>query len=169
MLLLLLLLFSASLGHGRLTDQVVVGTRSLWDRVLLRVSNGTGQVGRDPLLERQLATLFNEVVRPKIANGEAILNTQMDPVWLFPLGPLEIHRRDFFKGSLNACNLYLHNMKASLKSSYFIGFVIRAIIVSIVLSFWLKHNTYSHSVSHSFVFLCAVMIHYIGIKVMSTQ
>jgi hypothetical protein len=81
--------------------------------MLWQASNGTGQVSRDPLLEVAFKRLFEDYFKPKIANGEEILCTKLDPVWLFPIGPLHLYKRKVFTGDMTACNLHLHNLKGN--------------------------------------------------------
>ena len=64
--------------------------KSIWTRLLWRISNNTGEVSRDPVLEKLFVQIFNESLKPAVANGKNILNTKLDPVWLFPIGPLKI-------------------------------------------------------------------------------
>ena len=86
---------------------------TLWEQILWRSSNDTGQVSHDVLMENALKKLLNDGFKPKIANGDVILGTKLDPVWLFPIGPLELKKGKIFKGQLTACNLHLHNGKAA--------------------------------------------------------
>ena len=70
--------------------------KSIWTRLLWRISNNTGEVSRDPVLEKLFVQIFNDSLKPAVANGKSILNTKLDPVWLFPIGPLKITKGTFF-------------------------------------------------------------------------
>ena len=63
---------------------------SVWDRVLQLVSNGTREVSRDIVMETLIQNVFDKTVQPKIANGESILGSRLDPLWMFPIGKTEI-------------------------------------------------------------------------------
>ena len=85
----------------------------IWTNLLKQISNGTGEVSRDLVMEIIAEKAFNEVVKSKLENGDFILGARLDPLWLFPIGPLQIRKKSIFKGQLTACNLHLHNMKAT--------------------------------------------------------
>ena len=88
--------------------------KSIWTRLLWRISNNTGEVSRDPVLEKLFVQIFNETLKPAVANGKSILNTKLDPVWLFPIGPLKITKGTFLPNTTTktktlgeiGCNLY---------------------------------------------------------------
>ena len=65
--------------------------------MLWHVSNGTGNLVQDKLMEKSLETVLNEVVKPRINQGQEILGTKLDPVWLFPIGPILVKKRKIFK------------------------------------------------------------------------
>ena len=66
----------------------------------------------DPLLETLLGQFFHDSIRPQMNRLEPTLGAVLDPLWLFPIGPLRV-RKKMFKGQLTACNLHLHNLKVS--------------------------------------------------------
>ena len=37
-------------------------------------------------METLVQNVFDKVVQPKIADGEAILGSRLDPLWMFPIG-----------------------------------------------------------------------------------
>ena len=89
---------------------------SLWRNLLIRMSNGTGLISRDVLLEKAVEKAFFEVFQPMVQNGTEIFGSKLDPVRLFPVGPVEIKKRKLFKifrGELSACDIHLHNLKNS--------------------------------------------------------
>ena len=57
-------------------------------------------------------TLFNDTIKPKVALGEEIFGTKLDPVWLFPIGPIKLKKK-IFKSDLIGCNLHMHNLKTA--------------------------------------------------------
>ena len=69
----------------------------------------------DPLLETLLGQFFHDSIRPQMNRLEPALGAVLDPLWLFPIGPLRV-RKKMFKGQLTACNLHLHNLKVSYQS-----------------------------------------------------
>ncbi len=86
--------------------------KRIWHQILWEATNNTGQVSRDPLLEVTIRRVFEDFVKPKVVAGEAILGTHLDPVWLFPIGPLNLKKKKVFRGEMTACNLHMHNMKS---------------------------------------------------------
>lgn len=85
---------------------------TIWERLLWSASNGTGKLSRDPFMEAAVQRLFTESLIPKIAAGEEILCTKLEPVWLFPIGPIEVKKKSF-RGELTACNIHMHNLKTA--------------------------------------------------------
>lgn len=83
----------------------------VWESTLREISNGTAQSHRDVFMEETLKKAFTEVLKPKIERAEPIMGSVLDPVWLFPIGPLELRKRKLFRGELTACSLHLHNLK----------------------------------------------------------
>ena len=57
-------------------------------------------------------TLFNDTIKPKVELGEEIFGTKLDPVWLFPIGPIKLKKK-IFKSDLIGCNLHMHNLKTA--------------------------------------------------------
>ena len=83
---------------------------TVWERLLQKVSNGTGNVTADPTLENLMRQGFEDLLKRKISQGQDILGHSLDPLALFPIGPL-IWEKRLSKGEVSACHLHLHNIK----------------------------------------------------------
>ena len=56
--------------------------KSVWNKLLWKISQDTGQVARDHILENAFVKIFHNSLVPKVKRGEKILNTKFDPIWL---------------------------------------------------------------------------------------
>ncbi len=73
------------------------------------MSNGTGELARDPVAEASLRQVFADHVVSGVSSGRQILGTRLDPVWLWPVES-KIDK-DVFMGQLNTCDIRMHNLK----------------------------------------------------------
>ena len=85
---------------------------TVWQRLLQTISNGTGEVIPDPTLEFLIRQGFQDLIKPRINQGQDILGVPLDPYALFPIGPVKWKKR-MSRGEVTACHLHLHNLKAS--------------------------------------------------------
>ena len=93
--------------------KVIRSLRSLFFHFVASVLSAYTQ--NDPLLETLLGQFFHDSIRPQMNRLEPALGAVLDPLWLFPIGPLRV-RKKMFRGQLTACNLHLHNLKVSHQS-----------------------------------------------------
>ena len=85
---------------------------SFWHRTLYDATNGTGVLSRDPAVEALIRQVFKDNVRKDLAERNKVLGLAvLDPVWLFPIGPVRFRKKGILKGTLTACDLRLHNLK----------------------------------------------------------
>ena len=85
---------------------------SFWHRTLYAATNGTGVLSRDPAVEALIRQVFKDNVRKDLAERNKVLGLAvLDPVWLFPIGPVRFRKKGILKGTLTACDLRLHNLK----------------------------------------------------------
>ena len=96
--------------------------KSIWTRLLWRISNNTGEVSRDPVLEKLFVQIFNDSLKPAVANGKSILNTKLDPVWLFPIGPLKITKGIFFPNTTSTKTKILDEIGCNLNFNILVFF-----------------------------------------------
>lgn len=68
---------------------------------------------KDPLLETLLGQFYRDSIKPQMNRFEPALGAVLDPLWLFPIGPLRVKKK-MFRGQLTACNLHLHNLKVTM-------------------------------------------------------
>ena len=89
---------------------------SFWHEVLHAASNGTGLVSRDHAFEALIHKIFADNVKRDLLQRNKVFGLAvLDPVWLSPIGPVRVKKKSLFKGTLNACNLRLHNIKVGHK------------------------------------------------------
>ena len=92
---------------------------SFWHEVLHAATNGTGLVSRDHASEALIRQVFADNVKRDLLQRNKVFGLAvLDPVWLYPIGPVHVKKKSIFKGTLNACNLRLHNMKVGCKWPY---------------------------------------------------
>ena len=85
---------------------------SFWHRTLYAATNGTGVLSRDPAVEALIRQVFKDNVRKDLVERNKVLGLAvLDPVWLFPIGPVRFRKKGILKGTLTACDLRLHNLK----------------------------------------------------------
>ena len=85
---------------------------SFWHRTLYAATNGTGVLSRDPAVEALIRQVFKDNVRKDLEERNKVLGLAvLDPVWLFPIGPVRFRKKGILKGTLTACDLRLHNLK----------------------------------------------------------
>ena len=71
-------------------------------------------VSRDPASESLIRKVFADNVKRDLAQRNQVFGLAvLDPMWLFPIGPVWFRKRGVFKGTLTACSLRLHNMKVN--------------------------------------------------------
>jgi len=117
--LLLLKLAEASVKSFNVTQQrrmeQVQLSQSFWHQTLYKASNGTGLLSRDPTIEALIRQVFNDIVKKDLARRKNVFGLAvLDPVWLYPIGPVSFRKKGVLKGTLTACDLRLHNMKTVL-------------------------------------------------------
>ena len=83
---------------------------TVWERLLQKVSNGTGNVTADPTLENLMRQGFEDLLKRKVSQGQDILGHSLDPLALFTIGHLLWEKR-LSKGEVSSCHLHLHNIK----------------------------------------------------------
>ena len=85
---------------------------SFWHRTLYDATNGTGVLSRDSAVEGLIRQVFKDNVRKDLVERNKVLGLAvLDPVWLFPIGPVRFRKKGILKGTLTACDLRLHNLK----------------------------------------------------------
>jgi len=86
--------------------------QSFWHRTLYSASNGTGLLSRDRATEGLIRQIFHDIVKKDLAQRNKVLGLSiMDPLWLYPIGPIRFKKKGLVKGTLTACDLRLHNFK----------------------------------------------------------
>ena len=71
-------------------------------------------LSRDPTSEALVRQIFNDIVKKDLAQRKNVLGLAvLDPVWLYPIGPVSFRKKGVLKGTLTACDLRLHNMKVN--------------------------------------------------------
>ena len=88
MLLLTLLVF-LNIWPSFATRYVPLDRLTVWQRLLQTISNGTGEVIPDPILEFLIRQGFQDLIKPRINQGQDILGVPLDPFALFPIGPVK--------------------------------------------------------------------------------
>jgi len=117
--LLLLEMADASVKSFNVTKQSRIEqvqlSQSFWHQTLYKASNGTGLLSRDPTIEALIRQIFNDIVKKDLAQRKNVLGLAvLDPVWLYPIGPVNFRKKGVLKGTLTACDLRFHNMKTVL-------------------------------------------------------
>ena len=75
-------------------------------------TNGSGLLSRDPAAEALIRQVFTDNVKRDLARRNKIFGLAvLDPVWLYPIGPVRFRKKGILKGTLTACDLRLHNFK----------------------------------------------------------
>ena len=83
---------------------------TVWQRLLQTISNGTGIVYPDPTFEFLIRQGFKDFVKPKVIENQDLLGLSLDPLALFPIGPIK-WKKKLSQGEVTACYLHLHNLK----------------------------------------------------------
>jgi len=70
---------------------------------------GSYELNRDLLAEELIKKIFKDSLEPHLRDPEHLIQKSLDPLILFPL---EFDfRKDVFRAHVEACNVYLHNLK----------------------------------------------------------
>lgn len=110
MLLLILFVLNINPNGAQRLVHLDQPNLTVWERLLQKVSNGTGNVTADPTMEFLIRQLFEDLLKKKVSQGQDILGQSLDPLALFPVASLTWKKR-LSKGELSACHLHLHNLK----------------------------------------------------------
>ena len=90
---------------------------SFWHQTLYTTSNGSGLLSRDPASEALIGQIFGDIVKRDLEQRNKVFGLAiLDPVWLYPIGPVRFRKKGVIKGTVTACDLRLHNMKVINKN-----------------------------------------------------
>eukprot|EP00096_Caligus_rogercresseyi_P001828 TRINITY_DN13103_c0_g1_i1.p1 TRINITY_DN13103_c0_g1~~TRINITY_DN13103_c0_g1_i1.p1 ORF type:complete len:289 (-),score=15.80 TRINITY_DN13103_c0_g1_i1:192-1058(-) len=89
------------------TQEILSKESAKWNEILLN-SPTSGDIIKDPLMERMIVQIMNGTVIPKIRKKVPPYNAA-DPLWLLPV-EVEVKKKRL-KAKVEVCDLYIHNLK----------------------------------------------------------